>query len=68
MTRTEYKEDTEKVRGTYRCPVCGHRDTESKAPDGVPLVIKCTYCNTGLEVRERGADSLRFTVRVAESF
>lgn len=51
--------------GTYRCPVCGHRDTaEVEGADG-RTTITCSYCETPLEVRSRGADSVRFSVQVA---
>jgi hypothetical protein len=53
--------------GTYRCPVCGHRDAaeiELKTPHHV---LDCTYCDTPLEVSPRGRDSVRFSVQVAES-
>lgn len=51
--------------GTYRCPVCGHRDTaEVEGAEG-STVITCSYCDTPLEVRSRGAGSVRFSVQVA---
>ena len=52
--------------GTYRCPVCGHRDVAELAAGQETLVIPCSYCNTALEVSSRGADSLRFSVQVSE--
>jgi transcription elongation factor Elf1 len=52
--------------GTYRCPVCGHRDTADLPAGRDSLVIPCSYCNTPLEVRSRGPDSLRFSVQVSE--
>jgi DNA-directed RNA polymerase subunit RPC12/RpoP len=52
--------------GTYRCPVCGHRDTAELAQDQESTVIPCSYCNTPLEVASRGADSIRFKVQVSE--
>lgn len=52
--------------GTYRCPVCGHRDSADLEAGQESLVIKCSYCNTPLEVASRGADSLRFSVQVSE--
>jgi len=54
------------VYGTYRCPVCGHRDAvELEAEEG-SRVLACSYCNTPLEVTARGPDSVRFSVQVAE--
>ncbi len=52
--------------GTYRCPVCGHRDTAELAPTQDTAVIRCSYCQTSLEVSSRGSDSLRFSVQVSE--
>lgn len=52
--------------GTYRCPVCGHRDSADLPPGRDTLVIPCSYCNTPLEVTSRGPDSLRFSVQVSE--
>lgn len=52
--------------GTYRCPVCGHRDTAEMEDGEERVVITCSYCNTPLEVSSRGPDSLRFSVQVSE--
>lgn len=52
--------------GTYRCPVCGHRDTAQLAEGQDCVVIPCSYCDTPLEVSSRGADSIRFSVQVSE--
>jgi transcription elongation factor Elf1 len=52
--------------GTYRCPVCGHRDTADLPAGQDSIVISCSYCNTPLEVSSRGPDSLRFSVQVSE--
>lgn len=54
------------LSGTYRCPVCGHRDTAELEGGRESLVIPCSYCNTPLEVSSRGPDSLRFSVQVSE--
>lgn len=51
--------------GTYRCPVCGHRDVAELGMDEPATVISCSYCDTPLEVSSRGADSVRFSVQVA---
>jgi DNA-directed RNA polymerase subunit RPC12/RpoP len=56
----------EQLYGTYRCPVCGHRDAAELEPDQPSRVLACTYCNTPLEVSARGPDSVRFSVQVAE--
>lgn len=51
--------------GTYRCPVCGHRDVAELGMSQASAVISCSYCDTPLEVSSRGADSVRFAVQVA---
>lgn len=53
--------------GTYRCPVCGHRDTADLPAGQDSAVISCSYCNTPLEIASRGRDSLRFSVQVSEA-
>lgn len=56
----------EQLYGTYRCPVCGHRDAVELDPEQAACVLECTYCSTPLEVTARGPDSVRFSVQVAE--
>jgi DNA-directed RNA polymerase subunit RPC12/RpoP len=56
----------DQLYGTYRCPVCGHRDAAELDSDENSRVLSCTYCDTPLEVSARGADSVRFSVQVAE--
>lgn len=52
--------------GTFRCPVCGHREgTELESATGV-RVVECEHCRTELEVQGRGRDSARFTAQVFE--
>jgi DNA-directed RNA polymerase subunit RPC12/RpoP len=55
----------EQVYGTYRCPVCGHREEVEMGADEPARRIDCSYCNTALTVSPRGHDSVRFAVRVA---
>lgn len=52
--------------GTYRCPVCGHKDGMEIDVSKAPVAIECSYCNTPLELSSRGEDSVRFSVVVAE--
>ncbi|MFW6331071.1 MAG: hypothetical protein ACOC3J_05030 [Gemmatimonadota bacterium] len=52
--------------GTYRCPVCGHRDSAELEQGEDSAVITCSYCNTSLVVTSRGEDSIRFRVQVSE--
>jgi DNA-directed RNA polymerase subunit RPC12/RpoP len=52
--------------GTYRCPVCGHRDGAELTAEQNQRIIPCSYCDTPLEVSMRGTDSVRFSVQVAE--
>jgi LSD1 subclass zinc finger protein len=56
----------EPISGTYRCPVCGHRDVAEMDAGERCRTITCSYCDTPLEVFPRGADSVRFSVQVAE--
>lgn len=51
--------------GTYRCPVCGHRDATELESDQQYRVLECSYCDTPLEVSARGPESVRFSVQVA---
>lgn len=52
--------------GTYRCPVCGHRDTTELGQQRSSRVVECSYCETPLEISTRGPESVRFAVQVAE--
>lgn len=52
--------------GTYRCPVCGHRDAVLLEADQATRTLECSYCETTLEVSARGPDSVRLSVQVAE--
>jgi len=40
---------------SYRCPVCSHTDGVSLAGTEAVL-IRCSHCDTPLEVRVRGPD------------
>ena len=59
-------ESKETREGTYKCPVCGHRDSTEFAEDKESLLTPCSYCDTLLEVTARGPDSIRFQAQVAE--
>jgi len=54
------------LTGTYRCPVCGHRDTVEVVPGGPPKRTTCSYCGVSLDVLARSADAVNLDVRVAE--
>ncbi len=54
------------LSGTYRCPVCGHRDAAEINSEESYRLIPCSYCATPLEIWSRGSDSVRFSVQVAE--
>jgi DNA-directed RNA polymerase subunit RPC12/RpoP len=56
----------DELYGTYRCPVCGHRDAAELDAAEPARLIECSYCATPLEVSARGPDSVRFSVTVAE--
>lgn len=49
-------------RQSYRCPVCGHVDATSLG-GAESAVVRCTHCDTHLEVRPKEGPSL--SVRVA---
>lgn len=56
---------SEEQYGTFRCPVCGHRDgTRLDAPRG-SRVVECTHCGTTLDVSGRGRESARFEAQVS---
>jgi DNA-directed RNA polymerase subunit RPC12/RpoP len=57
---------TEAQYGTYRCPVCGHRDATELHDGRESRLIECSYCDTLLEVSSRGPESVRFAVQVAQ--
>ena len=58
--------ETEMRFGTYRCPVCGHKDGTEIDVSKDAVVVPCSYCDTPLELSSRGADSQRFSVLVAQ--
>ena len=60
MVHTDYQ------YGTYRCPVCGHRDATELESERRSRVVECSYCDTPLEISTRGPESVRFAVQVAE--
>lgn len=51
--------------GTYRCPVCGHRDGMTLPRSESTGLVSCSYCETPLEVTARGTGSVRFSAQVA---
>jgi transcription elongation factor Elf1 len=53
------------LHGTYRCPVCGHRDTAEVVADGRARTVICTYCDATLEVSAPSAAAVHFTAQVA---
>ena len=46
---------------SYRCPVCSHTDGVSLAGTEAVL-IRCSHCDTPLEVRSRGSEAVSVTV------
>jgi transcription elongation factor Elf1 len=58
--------ERDQLYGTYRCPVCGHRDAIELSAEESSRVLDCSYCDTALEVSARGRDSVRLAVQVAE--
>ncbi|NJD09085.1 MAG: hypothetical protein FIB01_01135 [Gemmatimonadetes bacterium] len=54
----------DQLYGTYRCPVCGHRDAIELSADESSRILDCSYCDTALEVTTRGRDAVRLAVQV----
>ena len=46
---------------TYRCPVCSHSDGVSLAGTEA-VMIRCSHCDTPLEIKRKGTDSVAVTV------
>ena len=40
--------------GTYRCPVCGHKDGTEIDVSLDAVVVPCSYCDTPLELSSSG--------------
>ena len=51
---------------SYRCPVCSHTDGVSLAGT-VSVLIRCSHCDTPLDVRPRGPGSASVTVDVPQA-
>jgi hypothetical protein len=51
---------------SYRCPVCSHTDGVSLAGT-VSVLIRCSHCDTPLDVRPRGPDSASVTVAIPQA-
>lgn len=51
---------------SYRCPVCSHTDGVSLAGTE-SVLIRCSHCDTPLEVRTRGPDAASVTVALARA-
>lgn len=54
------------LNGTYRCPVCGHRDSIAVVPGAPARRTKCSYCGVALDVSARSAEAVNLSVKVAE--
>jgi transcription elongation factor Elf1 len=54
------------MHGTYRCPVCGHRDSIEVVPGEPAKRIACSYCGVSLDVSARSAGAVNLDVKVAE--
>lgn len=50
---------------SYRCPVCGHAD-EVAVPADETLLIRCSHCETALEVEQDPGATERVSVQVAK--
>jgi len=52
--------------GTYRCPVCGHRDGAELHPGHGPGRISCSYCGSALEISATDPGSHGFVTQLAQ--
>ncbi len=59
--------ESQRLYGTYRCPVCGHRDGTELDSGGATRMLSCSYCQSVLEVHGLGAASNRFEAKLAAS-
>lgn len=57
--------EPQKLYGTFRCPVCGHRDGAELERADATRELKCPYCESVLEVHGLGAKSNRFEAKLA---
>jgi transcription elongation factor Elf1 len=53
------------LHGTFRCPVCGHRDSVEVAAGGHARTVTCSYCETVLEVSTRSPAAVHFAAQIA---
>jgi DNA-directed RNA polymerase subunit RPC12/RpoP len=53
--------------GTYRCPVCSHRDGAELSPRQLASRIECSYCGTPLEISASNPNAVQFTAQLAEA-
>jgi transcription elongation factor Elf1 len=54
------------LQGTYRCPVCGHRDSVEVVPGAPAKRTNCSYCSVTLEVMVRNPGAVNLDVKMAE--
>ncbi|HKJ92918.1 MAG TPA: hypothetical protein VJ957_07105 [Longimicrobiales bacterium] len=59
-------EATERSRGSYRCPVCGHHDMAAVPAGRETTRIQCSHCGTELELTLTAPDAESFSVNVGE--
>jgi len=52
--------------GTYRCPVCGHRDSVEVTPRAPARRISCSYCGVLLDVAAKSEDAVNLDVQLGE--
>ena len=54
------------LHGTYRCPVCGHRDGVDVVAGAPAARVACSYCGSLLDVSARDRDAVNVNAQVAE--
>jgi transcription elongation factor Elf1 len=65
VTRDDRMDD--RLFGSYRCPVCGHRDGAELDSRQLARQVDCSYCGTSLELRAAHEAAHRFAASLAEA-
>lgn len=65
MVMRDMRDD--RMFGSYRCPVCGHRDGAELDPRELARRVECSYCGTSLDLRATDETAHRFAARLSEA-
>ncbi|MGH7503003.1 MAG: hypothetical protein ACREL7_14850 [Longimicrobiales bacterium] len=58
---------SDRLIGSYRCPVCGHRDGAEMDPRQLVRRVDCSYCGASLDLRATDGAAHRFAAVVSEA-